>query len=88
MNTRTVEGRRRWRPYCAGVLLPRKSVLPQTPTYRPDLLLQALGILLGPLIVQLKHPRLLLVAGCLQELTNVVQATSGTTKLIFDEISA
>lgn len=58
------------------------------PTYRPDLLLQALGILLGPLIVQLKHPRLLLVAGCLQGLTNVVQATSGTTKLIFDEISA
>eukprot|EP00891_Asterochloris_glomerata_P009569 jgi/Astpho2/9569/Aster-x1587 len=42
----------------------------------------ALGILLGPLIVQLKHPRLLL------GLTNVVQATSGTTKLIFDEISA
>ena len=36
------------------------------PTYRPDLLLHALGVLLGPLVVQLEHPRLLLVAGCLQ----------------------
>ena len=38
------------------------------PTCRPDLLLQALHILLGPFVVQLEHPRLLLVAGCLRGL--------------------